>query len=167
LWSKIIERGDFRRRWHAYNRASMRALLIAVVLSVSSLPAQAAIPQGQRDALIALYDSTNGDAWTSHIGWRGAAGTECSWQGVICDVAKSTVVTLALPSNNLTGSLPSQIGSLPDLDQINLLYNQVSGPIPAELGQLSKLATLNFASNKLSGAIPATWGTSPRCSSSH
>ena len=134
----------------------MRALLIALVLSVSSLPAQAAIPQAQRDALFALYDSTNGDAWTSHTGWRGAMGTECSWQGVFCNGAKSTVVTVALPNNNLTGSLPSQIGNLPDLDQINLQSNQLTGSIPSELGQLSKLTRLIFSSNKLSGAIPIT-----------
>jgi len=43
--------------------------------------ANAAIPQSERDALIALYNSTNGDSWTTKTNWKSAgifsaAGTE-------------------------------------------------------------------------------------------
>ena len=44
----------------------------------------AQIPQIERDALIALYNSTDGANWTDNMGWLGEAGTECSWFGVRC-----------------------------------------------------------------------------------
>ena len=44
----------------------------------------AQIPQIERDALIALYNSTDGANWTDNTGWLGEAGTECSWFGVRC-----------------------------------------------------------------------------------
>jgi hypothetical protein len=44
----------------------------------------AQIPQIERDALVALYNSTDGANWTDNTGWLGEAGTECSWFGVRC-----------------------------------------------------------------------------------
>ena len=44
----------------------------------------AQVPQIERDALIALYNSTDGANWTDNTGWLGEAGTECSWFGVRC-----------------------------------------------------------------------------------
>ena len=44
----------------------------------------AQVPQIERDALVALYNSTDGANWTDNTGWLGAAGTECSWFGVAC-----------------------------------------------------------------------------------
>jgi len=32
----------------------------------------------ERDALIALYNSTDGANWTDNTSWLGAVGTECS-----------------------------------------------------------------------------------------
>src|SRR4051794_38992837 len=84
-------------------------LFIAVFLTAS--PLLAAIPQSQRDALIAIYDATGGDQWTNHNGWKGPAGTECSWYGINCNTAGDTVTALSLEANNLRGTLPAAIGS--------------------------------------------------------
>ena len=48
------------------------ALLALFVLAPGT--AAAAIPQAERDALIDLYDSTGGPAWTDSAGWLGAPG---------------------------------------------------------------------------------------------
>jgi hypothetical protein len=42
----------------------------------------AQVPQIELDALVALYNSTDGANWTDNTGWMGAAGNECSWFGV-------------------------------------------------------------------------------------
>jgi hypothetical protein len=42
----------------------------------------AQVPQIERDALVALYNSTDGANWTDNTGWMGAAGTECLSFGV-------------------------------------------------------------------------------------
>jgi hypothetical protein len=34
------------------------------------------VPQIERDALVALYNSTDGTNWTDNTGWMGAVGTE-------------------------------------------------------------------------------------------
>jgi|TARA_B110000881_G_C18258278_1_gene356670 hypothetical protein len=42
------------------------------------------VPQIERYALIALYNSTDGAIWTDNAGWMGAVGTECDLYGVTC-----------------------------------------------------------------------------------
>ena len=37
-------------------------------------------------------------------------------------------------------------------------YNQLSGSIPSEIGRLSQLTVLGLAGNKLSGLLPAEIG---------
>lgn len=62
----------------------------------------------------------------------------------------SSVTTLDVSGNNLTGSLPGEIRKLTNLEVLNASDNKMTG-IPAEIGQLSKLRTANFANNGLSG----------------
>jgi Leucine-rich repeat (LRR) protein len=59
-----------------------------------------------------------------------------------------------MESNNLAGSIPAELGSLPALNDLRLNSNNLTGSIPAELGNLSSLATLLLASNELSGVVP-------------
>ena len=66
------------------------ALLIASVV-VGCEPAQdefdlstvATIPTAESKALVALYDSTDGDNWNKNIGWLRSADP-CSWREVTC-----------------------------------------------------------------------------------
>ena len=46
-----------------------------MVLMLCSFDAYSAIPNTERDALLALYTSTNGANWAYNDGWLGAAGT--------------------------------------------------------------------------------------------
>ena len=63
-----------------------RFLLVALSLALLSVVniSYAQIPQEERDALIALYNSTDGANWKDNTGWMGEAGTECDWKGVTC-----------------------------------------------------------------------------------
>lgn len=61
----------------------------------------------------------------------------------------SSVTTLDVSDNNLTGALPAEIRKLTNLRVLNASDNKMTG-IPAEIGQLSKLQIANFANNDIS-----------------
>ena len=114
------------------------------------------ITEKERDALIALYKSTDGANWKDNTGWLGEVGTECDWFGVVC--LSGTVTQLILYSNSLNGSIPKEIGNLTGLTMLNLSNNTLSGIIPSEIGNLASLANLNLGANSLSGNIPTELG---------
>ncbi|MEN8219513.1 MAG: hypothetical protein ABFS56_24810 [Pseudomonadota bacterium] len=61
------------------------------------------IPSTECEALVALYNSTNGDNWENNSGWL-KNNTPCSWYRVRCNGGH--VSTLYLNSNKLTGTIP-------------------------------------------------------------
>ena len=116
----------------------------------------AQIPEIERDALVALYNSTDGANWTDNTGWLGEAGTECSWYGVTC--SDGNALYLLLQNNSLSGSIPSELGNLTELTTLRLYNNSLTGSIPSELGNLTELTTLYLDNNTLSGSIPTQLG---------
>ena len=114
--------------------------------------AYAAIPTIEREALIAFYNSTDGDNWRFNTGWNSALGTECTWYGVTC--SGDHVTRLYLSYNQLTGNIPAELGNLTNLQELYLDGNQLSGSIPADLGNLIYLEFLSLESNQLTGSIP-------------
>ncbi len=133
------------------------SVLVAVLVLIPVNFAHAQIPTAERDALIALYNSTDGASWFDNTNWLGAVGTECTWFGVIC--AGGHVERLYLGSNQLSGVIPSELGNLSSLTRLFLYSNQLSGVIPSELGGLSSLTRLFLNSNQLSGVIPSELGS--------
>lgn len=113
------------------------------------------------DALVALYNSTEGNIWDTGNGWAaGAAGTDCDpcrWYGVTCDET-NRVKSISLSACQLSGSIPAELGNLSNLTYLVLTGNQLSGSIPAELGNLTNLKTLSLGGNQLSGGIPVEFG---------
>jgi hypothetical protein len=65
----------------------------------------AAIPTQERQALIDLYNSTNGPKWINGTGWLGATGTECG-------TGQTTIASLSSNNNQPSGSIPFSQGSL-------------------------------------------------------
>src|ERR1044071_1110571 len=135
----------------------MRKPLLACALLIA-VHAQAAVPAAQRDALVALYQSTNGPNWVGKLNWLGAPGTECTWYGVSCDDGEQNIAGIELTFNDLTGTLPAAIGSLKGLRTLNLSDNHLSGAIPPEIGQLSELQSLYLGGNELTGHLPDAIG---------
>ena len=110
-------------------------------------------------ALVALFNSTGGPDWNSNAGWLAPDQPVSNWYGVT--VQSNRVTSVSLASNNLSGTLPTELGDLTELDSLDLHSNQLAGSIPWQLGQLSGLFRLNLRSNQLSGAIPPELGDLP------
>ena len=84
------------------------AIFLLLSLCLWLQPVQAAIPASEREALIALYNATDGANWTNKTGWLGAVGTECSWYGVGC--AHDILYSLYFDNNHLNGTIPAELG---------------------------------------------------------
>ena len=111
---------------------------------------QTEIPESECDALVNLYNSTNGASWTNNTGWT-VTNSPCSWYGISCVGEQFTlfhVATIALVGNNLNGTIPPLPPSLQILD---LSKNSLTEAIPV---LPATLTTINLANNQLKGAIP-------------
>ncbi len=84
--------------------------------------------QSEKSVLIYLYENTGGGtSWTRQSKWN-SNDPICSWEGVLCKDGHTTdnqgVTGLFLANNNLQGTLPPVVWSLPLLQSMNLQSNQ-------------------------------------------
>ncbi|KAG4174663.1 hypothetical protein ERO13_A11G135700v2 [Gossypium hirsutum] len=73
------------------------------------------------------------------------------------------LVSLQLPSANLTGSLPRELGEFSMLQSLYLNINSLSGTIPLEIGYSSSLSDIDLSDNLLTGVLaPSIWNLCER-----
>ncbi|GAA4272082.1 leucine-rich repeat domain-containing protein [Aquimarina gracilis] len=125
-----------------------------ITLTVSPANNVCNVSETERQALVDLYNTTNGANWTNT--WD-LTKPVCEWYGVAVEEGK--VKSVDLRSNNLTGSLSSTVGNLLNLSYLNLNYNNINGDIPNTLGSLLELSVLYLRGNNFSGTIPNTLGS--------
>ncbi|CAM6028262.1 unnamed protein product [Sphagnum balticum] len=89
--------------------------------------------------------------------WNASDRFPCNWEGVYCSNSSSSTF-LDLSNNNLTGSIPPEIGNVVSLQILYLGNNGLSGSIPPEIGNLSSLEDLVLWDNHLEGGIPPELG---------
>ncbi|KAL2336688.1 hypothetical protein Fmac_011134 [Flemingia macrophylla] len=76
------------------------------------------------------------------------------------------LLSLRLPSANLTGSVPRELGEFPMLQSLYLNINSLKGTIPLELGYSSSLSDIDLSDNMLSGVLPPSiWNLCERLAS--
>ena len=110
----------------------------------------------EREALVALYNATDGASWTDSMNWLTTADLG-EWHGVTTNT-DGEVTQLDLSNNKLSGSLPVALGNLRNLTHLYLHRNALSGAIPPDLGLFENLTHLYLHRNALSGAIPTRLG---------
>jgi len=109
------------------------------------------IVQQDRDALIALYNSTDGANWWNNTNWLSTQPVH-EWYGV--KMRGDRVTEIDLSYNHLNGTIPPEIGDLTNLIVLSLWHNQLTGNIPSELGNLNNLEIFWLDNNQLVGNIP-------------
>ncbi len=114
-----------------------------------------------KTALVALYDSLDGENWKkggptdNDLALRWVSGANhCDWFGVECD-ASGKVISVDLNANKLAGSMPAEVGDLGCLTTLNLDDNKIGGTIPESMTKLAALERLSLDANMLQGNIPS------------
>ncbi|PRP81463.1 LRR receptor-like serine/threonine-protein kinase GSO2-like [Planoprotostelium fungivorum] len=105
--------------------------------------------------------------------WQTLGGGSQYWTGpnmcdstdyvdVTCDATNNYPIRLNLQNGvsgtKLNGIIPSTIGSLSNLTQLQLEANAITGTIPDSLCQLTLLTDLHLDNNQLTGSIPTCIG---------
>ena len=103
----------------------------------------------QRYALASLFYSTAGLRWLSVTDFL-LQVSYCNWDGVGC--TNDTLTSLSLPSENLAGTVPREIGILTSLTSLDVSGNPLTGSLPVEIGLLTKLEVLDVSSTQDSNA---------------
>ncbi|XP_057753124.1 leucine-rich repeat receptor protein kinase HPCA1-like [Arachis stenosperma] len=84
--------------------------------------------------------------------WEGSDPCD-AWDGIKCENSRVTSITLS--SMGLEGELSGDIGSLSELETLDLSYNKdLTGSLPRAIGELRKLSTLILVGCSFNGPIP-------------
>lgn len=111
-----------------------------------------------RADLMKLYTSLQGENWNSSkkTNWNTNEPLE-TWGGVT--IEKGSITGLNLNGFALKGVLPSALGNLTTLKEIDLGHNPgLTGPLPRETGNLTSLEILRANHTSLDGPLPASMG---------
>ncbi len=82
----------------------------------------------EKQALIDIYNSTNGSSWITKTNWCSDAPVG-EWHGITTD-NDGFVIGLELDNNNLSGGLPESIADLTKIILMRLYDNNLTGIIP-------------------------------------
>ncbi len=119
-------------------------------------PADRTCPALPASVLEAFHSATGGAGWRNSANWLTGSPLS-SWHGIT--VEDSLVTALDLSDNNLTGTLPQEIGEFVDVKDMNLSENGLSDTIPATIGDLEHLGSLNLSNNGFAGPVPRSIGS--------
>ena len=117
--------------------------------------AASVLAASDRDALVALYNATDGPNWSRSDSWLTEAPVN-DWYGVVTD-SEGRVRWLTLWDNGLKGPIVAELGNLTALEFLGLGDNELTGEVPAELGSATGLAGLWIDDNLLTGIIPSSF----------
>ncbi|CAM0949161.1 unnamed protein product [Alopecurus aequalis] len=143
----------------------MRTVPITILLLLLVLAPPAAVAlTADGLALLAFKAAVTEDPWSVLSKWSESDADPCRWPGVTCANISSLprVVGLAVAGKNVSGYIPSELGSLLFLRRLNLHDNRLTGAIPAALSNASSLHSLFLYNNALTGELPVALCDIPR-----
>lgn len=156
---------DVFHRLHSWRRKRIPSLLIpllALLCNVFVNPSLCLDTDGV--VLLSFKYSILEDPLAVLSNWDAGDQTPCSWRGVTCGIPGNSttyyrVVGLSLPNSQLSGSIPSNIGTIQFLRTLNLSNNFLNGSLPPSLlAVANELRFLDLSNNRISGQIPETIG---------
>ncbi len=137
---------EYSERYYYYVRAisnsgdtSAYSIQDSIKLPVSSYLEQDSL------AMVALYENTNGENWTTSQNWT--SGKLNTWEGL--NMIKDSLKSINLPANQLEGVLPTELGNLNFVNEINFSDNGLSD-ITALEPLVGSLVNLDVSRNALS-----------------
>ena len=102
-----------------------------VPATATAPPAASRSAETDREALVALYNATDGENWGGSANWLSDAPLG-EWWGVITN-DDGRVAGLSLGDNALSGKIPAELGSLSNLTELYFSGNELSGCVPGSL----------------------------------
>eukprot|EP01064_Diplonema_japonicum_P019620 TRINITY_DN2835_c3_g1_i1.p1 TRINITY_DN2835_c3_g1~~TRINITY_DN2835_c3_g1_i1.p1 ORF type:complete len:1367 (+),score=253.83 TRINITY_DN2835_c3_g1_i1:23-4102(+) len=106
----------------------------------------------QKTALVSIYNSASGATWTRNDNWLQGDPCEDEWAGVGCNAGN--IVALRLDSNNLQGTLSTEVSKLVHLTVLDVSSNiKLIGAFPS-IRNLVNLQRFITAEAQLTGALP-------------
>ncbi|PRP75753.1 putative LRR receptor-like serine/threonine-protein kinase [Planoprotostelium fungivorum] len=122
--------------------------LLCLLVSVSSQLTNDAVVL---NAFMQFYNVSGGDSWLNKTGWGGS--DVCGYHGVTCN--SGAIVVINLSANNLSGPIDGAWTTYsPYLMQLNMSSNSLTGSLPSTLSTLNQLQSIDFSGNHLTGATP-------------
>ncbi len=134
-------------------RSSRWTQIVWLILLLTGVTARAQVLEQDSLALVAFYHTTGGDQWINNTNWLAPGQNVPTWFGV--DISEGRVSELLLNDNNLTGSLPEEIGDLTGLYSLALSDNHLSGVIPDSMSKMHRMIILGLGNNDYTGDIPS------------
>nr|DAD38792.1 TPA_asm: hypothetical protein HUJ06_013114 [Nelumbo nucifera] len=131
----------------------IKAFLLVVLFQVSSAAAQT----DPQDA--AALNSFKRLWKNTPPNWNNPDPCNGNWVGITCN-SNFRVISITLSSMGLEGQLSGDIGSLSELQTLDLSYNKgLTGSLPEAIGSLMKLSNLILLGCSFSGPIPDAIGS--------
>ena len=108
--------------------------------------------EGDRQGLVALFNQCNGRNWYNNWNWLTDKPFE-EWYGVIVN-SSGRLISLCLNCDNLSGSLPKEIGNWTQVQEVYFKNNNLSGSLPREIGNWIQFFYLQCNNNLFTGLYP-------------
>ena len=157
---------DIKVRFYFYSDISITdtGLRIDDILVIDSLGTELFADDAEGSPLVSIKENHNIGSFGVQY-WENGRLTELNLNNqdltgsIPLEIGNLTsLYSLNLSRNQLSGAIPVEIGNLTNLSELYLHYNQLTGSIPVEIGNLTNLNYLILSSNQLSGFIPAEIG---------
>ncbi|KAI9186159.1 hypothetical protein LWI28_014274 [Acer negundo] len=146
---------------HRFLLLSLEALVL-----LNTCAFGATLPNDEVEALREIAKTIGKRDWNFSVdpcsgkwGWATLNPVKGSENAVTCNCsfANATlchVVSIVLEFNQLSGSLPPELGNLPSLERFLISSNNFSGALPATFAKLTTMKDLRISDNRFSGQIP-------------